>query len=216
MTGPGFSVGDSLAYGWREVTGRLGFWLGVMLAFAAAAIGPDLLATAFGAVGRPLGLVISLFGILLHALVQVGLIDLGLRAVDGRELRVGLLFGRTDVLLRYFVASILFGLAVVLGLLFLVIPGLIVFVLFFFYGHEIASEDAGLGAAFERSIDLTKGRRLEFLLLLALLWMINVLGALALVVGLLVTIPVSAVAVAHAYRGLQAYHRVPVDQGFSQ
>ena len=206
MAGPTFSVGESIAAGWREVTGRLGFWIGVVVVFFAAVIGPDALATLLGQTGRPLGLVLGIVGILVQALVQAGMIDLALRAVDGRELRVGLLFGRTDVLLRYLVASIFFGLAVGIGLIFLLIPGIIVFVLFFFYGHEIVSEDAGIGAALEGSMDLTKGRRLDIFLLLLLLMVINVVGAMLLLVGLLVTLPLASVAAAHAYRSLQALH----------
>lgn len=98
--------------------------------------------------------------------------------------------------------SLLTGICILVGLVFLIVPGIILGILFMFVGYLVIEEKLGPIDAMKRSIELTKGNRVQlFLLSLAVLG-INILGFLALLVGLFVSIPVSFLMMVHAYRTL--------------
>jgi uncharacterized membrane protein len=104
-------------------------------------------------------------------------------------------------ILPFLGASILFSVMVGLGFVFLIIPGVILAVVFAFWPYPIA-EGAGPINALKFSRVITKGHRWQIFFFFLVLFLVNVLGFIVLVVGLLVSIPVSALAVAHAYRAL--------------
>lgn len=99
-------------------------------------------------------------------------------------------------------ASILAGLIVFVGILLLVVPGIIAAILFTFVGYVVIEEKLGPLDALKRSRDLTKGNRFKLFQLGLALIGVNILGFAAIFVGLLVTIPLSFLAVVHAYRTL--------------
>jgi hypothetical protein len=78
--------------------------------------------------------------------------------------------------LRLFAGTVLYFLAVVIGLIFLVVPGIYLAVALFFYNYEIVVAEKGVFDAFGGSLDLTAGERLP-LFVLGLLFV--VLGSVA-------------------------------------
>lgn len=103
---------------------------------------------------------------------------------------------------QFLAVSILVGIASVIGLILLIIPGLILITMFAFAKLLVIDRAMGPIDAMKESMRLTKGSRLKLFLLLLALLVINILGALTLLIGLLVTIPVSMLALTHAYRSL--------------
>ncbi len=98
--------------------------------------------------------------------------------------------------------SLLTGICILVGLVFLIVPGIILGILFMFAGYLVIEEKLGPIDAMKKSIELTKGNRVQlFMLSLAILG-INILGFFALLVGLFVSIPVSFLMMVHAYRTL--------------
>ena len=88
-----------------------------------------------------------------------------------------------------------------LGLLLCVIPGLFLAFMWQFYGYTIADGDTPdpIGAL-TRSWNLVKDNVGSLLVLARVLLLLNFLGALLCGIGLLVTLPVTAIAVAFAWR----------------
>jgi uncharacterized membrane protein len=70
----------------------------------------------------------------------------------------------------------------------------------------IVERDLGPIEAIKESARLTKGSRFEIALLLLSIIALNIVGAILLIIGLLVTVPVSALAMVHAYRMLVSKH----------
>jgi len=100
---------------------------------------------------------------------------------------------------KYLGASRLLVLGGALGFLLLIVLG-IIFVLMFMFTTLIVI-DRGLGPieAMKESSRITRGHRWTLLGLALLVLLVNLLGPLALVVGLLVSVPVSWIALAHVY-----------------
>lgn len=100
-------------------------------------------------------------------------------------------------------ASLLAGLMILAGLILLIVPGIIVGLMVSFVGYIVIDEKLGPINAVKRSMALTKGSRWKLFQLALATIVLNVLGFLALLVGLFVTIPVSFIAMVHAYRTLK-------------
>jgi uncharacterized membrane protein len=96
----------------------------------------------------------------------------------------------------------LLGLAVGIGLVLLIVPGVIFGLMFMFSTFLVIDRELAPIEALKESNRITYGHKWRLLGFTLVLLLINVLGALALLVGLLVTVPVSSLTFTHAYRVL--------------
>jgi hypothetical protein len=85
------------------------------------------------------------------------------------------------------------------GLVLLILPG-IIFAMFMFANFIVVDRELGPIEAMKESSRITRGKRWTLLWLSLAILVINLLGLIALVVGLLVSVPVTWLALAHAYR----------------
>jgi uncharacterized membrane protein len=93
--------------------------------------------------------------------------------------------------------------AVFMGLILLVIPGIVILIRLWFLGFVVVEGGKGPLEAIQESWDISRGHTFDLFLLFLLLCGLNVLGLLCLGIGLLVTMPVSGLALAHTYRVLK-------------
>jgi uncharacterized membrane protein len=135
-------------------------------------------------------------------ILALGLYRASLAVVKGQTPDVSMLF-QVEGLGSYIIAAILYGLMVFVGLIFCIIPGIILAIMFMFYGYLIV-EDPTLGPteALSKAQQITKGRLGELFVFGLALFGINLVGALLCGIGLLFTYGISAIAVAYAYRTL--------------
>lgn len=147
---------------------------------------------------------ISLAFTVLTLFLEIGFIKIVLKVVDGQKAEVTELWAYPQYLLRMIGASIVYGLIVVAGLILLVVPGIYLALRLQFYSYYIIDKNAGAIDSLRMSWKVTQGNLLNIFLFELLLIGINILGALALGIGLLITIPVSFVAVTLLYRKLQS------------
>jgi uncharacterized membrane protein len=103
---------------------------------------------------------------------------------------------------RYLGGSLLLGITVTAGLILFVIPGVIWAIMFQFYAYLIIDKNVGIMDAFRSSGEITKSVRWKLLGFGLLLALINYLGILVFLVGLLATIPTTMLAYAWVYRKL--------------
>ena len=115
-----------------------------------------------------------------------------------------------DGWLRYVIASILFNLGVFIGVFLLVVPGIIFATVFGFYGWLIVDKDAGVGDSFSRSAEITKGNRWNLFAFSIVLLLMNIVGLLLLVVGVIFTAAISLVSLAYVYRVISGEQPVAV------
>lgn len=98
--------------------------------------------------------------------------------------------------------SLLAGIIILVGLILFIVPGIIAGIMLMFVGYVVIEEKLGPINALKKSIALTKGNRWKLFQLALLTLGLNILGFLALLVGLFVTVPVSFLMAVHAYRTL--------------
>lgn len=201
-----FSATDAIGYGWKAFTANIGPLVIIGLVLALASVVSNWLSQGFDSwfltiIGSVLSLFISL-------VIGLGLIRAALSILDGGRPSVEQLLSTKDIG-PYLVASLLVALVVTVGLILCVIPGLIAGFLLQFYGYAIidkkvdsvttAPQSTPTGAM-RASFEVVAGNIGPLILLAVLSFLLNVAGALLCGVGLLVSLPVTAIAIAYAWR----------------
>lgn len=93
---------------------------------------------------------------------------------------------------------------VLAGLVFLIIPGIVLASRFALCGFQIAAGEVGVLRGFKQSADLTRGATGRLAATLVTLFVFNLLGAAMLGIGLFVTVPISVLMMASINRQLSA------------
>lgn len=199
-----FSKSEAVLFGWNALKKNSRFFLGLLAIMIALNIlfslvmssfseeAPQVMVTAFCIV----------FGIL-EILIGMGIIKISLKFCDQEPARYGELLSAYPLLLNYVAGSIIYGIMVAIGLIFLIVPGLYLALKYQFYGYLIIDQGKGPVEALRLSAALTEGVKWNLVLFWLMLAGINILGILALGVGLIATIPLSWMAIAYVYRRLQ-------------
>jgi hypothetical protein len=209
-----FQVGDAFNYGWKKFQEYLGPILIAMLLFVVVAGVVNAIGAAFaGGFGElvdpdDIGIgmffsfgyfVFSLLGALVSLLIQAAVVRGALDITKGERIDLST-FLSTENLGQIVLAAILLAIGTTIGLILCIVPGLIlIFYSQFTYQFII---DKGLPAfdAIKASFDLVN-RNLGTVVVLFLASILAFfIGAILCGIGLLVTIPVTIIATAYAYR----------------
>jgi len=216
-------VGEMIRFGWETYKKRPLFFIGtvvlvVLFSGLLSAFMPE-------EVRSPSHLFLAAILLIVNIVIEMGLVAFALKAHDSVEHVQIKDMWRPQSFWKYVAAKILTGIItagpiVVIGgllglngplwlgttLFILLIPAAIWAVMaglaLIFATYFIVDRDLGPIVAIKESVRVTKGHRWQLFILAIALILINILGAIALLVGLLVSIPVSLLAIAHAYRKL--------------
>jgi hypothetical protein len=211
-----FEVGDAIRFGWEKTKANLNLVVVLALAAALATGIPSAIARGLQDSAPVLAGLFNLVSTVISLIVGVQATRISLRLHDGGTATVRDLFTVEGPLLwRYFLASLLYAVIVAVGTLLLVVPGIIFAVRYVFYGYAVVDRGAQPMESMAQSAAATKGNWWNVSLFGFALILLNILGAILLGVGLLVTAPTSAIAAAWVYRRLTGTQPVtaPVPAG---
>lgn len=149
-----------------------------------------------------LGMVLPIAGLLLSSLVTLGLIRVSLELTRGNKITLGEAF-QTKAWGSYIVASILYFLSLMFGIVVCCIGILVPIIMFAFYGYFVVDRNAGPTKALSESWKLVASRFGEVILLLLCYLGITVLGYLSWGLASIFTVPFAALFLAYAYRTLR-------------
>lgn len=209
-----FSIEEAIKFGWTMFKTRPWLFVGI---------------TAFTVVLSQLGnmfkntngdsvqvtLVVAIFSILAsiaNFLISIGTQKFYLKAADGENPEFKEIFRHAGLWLNVLLGGITLSIIVVGGFILLIIPGIIFAIMYGFQSILIIDKGMGPIDALKESARITKGVRWHLFLFALSLLVLNIIGAICLVVGLLVTIPVTNLAIVHVYRKLLSETNVPVQQ----
>lgn len=220
------TLSAKLSHAWKLTTANLTILIGLQLSFYAFFFLLSLLTTATASLPA-ISFVFTLVSWVLQLIFILGMIRICLKIIDGEEVQFGDIFPKVQHCIRYisatlFITIIAFMIFFAIFSLFtmansnfmqsktnqyilsffVAIPIVIVFLRFQFYSHIIVDRDRSTFSSLIRSYLITKDRLGMLVGLLLLLIGINILGTLALLVGLLFTVPVSMFVTAMVYREL--------------
>ncbi len=177
----------------RAQTGR---WLSIGWQMVKDDMGTFIVATLlFGALS-------SVVPVVLHGPLAAGFMILAFKKLLGRRPVVGDLFRGFNFFIPALVASLLIGVFIFAGTLACVIPGIVVAAALNFTYAFIVDKRMDFWPAIQASHAVVKQDYFGFTMFLIACALVNLLGVLCCVVGLLVTVPATYCAVAAAYQDI--------------
>jgi uncharacterized membrane protein len=201
-----FTVGSAIGFGWETFKTRPWFFVGatvviLLLYGAISAITSGIDAAIGGSADEP-SLVGSLVSFVLSTFVSMGVTAFYLAAHDNPETVDLTTLWHPEPFWKFLIASLLVGLAIGIGFVLLIVPGIIAAIFFMFTHFAVIDKGLGPIEAMKESMRIGRGYRWPLLGFIVLIALIIMAGFLALVVGILVAMPVAALAATHAYRVL--------------
>lgn len=198
------SIADCLSFGWRTFKERSWFYISMAAIVLAISLGWDYA----GSLAREsqvfgISFLTLLCSIGISTLLGMGQVAFALRAHDApQEVSLNDLWA-PHRFWKFLGTGIAGGLFVALGFILLVIPAFIFGIMIMFSSYIVMDEDRMPITALKESARITKGNRWKLFGFVAALLGLNLVGFCALFVGILVTMPISMLATAHAFRTLQ-------------
>ncbi len=138
---------------------------------------------------------------IISLVISMGFIKISLLFVDKKKTEISDLFYIKPIV-NYFLVSIIRGFIVLVGFIFLIIPGIILSIKFGFAEYLVVDKNMSVVDSLNNSWEITKGVKWNLFLFGILLFLINMVGFIALLVGLFITVPLTMVANAYVYRKL--------------
>ncbi|MBI1345449.1 DUF975 family protein [bacterium] len=207
-------VGDVVSSSWNVFKMEMGLVIGtvivVFLLNIAAGLPSQILSIVGGLMqqqGEPeVGALLAMAPLLLFPLVyaaqwylQLGQAIVLLRIARGEETSIGDIFSGGKYFWRMIGSSLVVMIFIVLGMLACIIPGIILALMFWPYYFVLIDEDSGGIDCLWKAREYTNGNKLSTFVLGIVAMGINLLGLLALGVGLIFTMPLTALIMAVAY-----------------
>jgi len=197
-----FSTGEAIGFGWDVAKKNIGFLVvAAIISIIAEGIPQGLQQVTEG---NPISVIFALIGLSVSVVINLGWIRIALRFCDNEKPEYGDLFSQYPLFFRYLGAGILYVLIVLAGFILLVVPGIIWAIQFNFAFNLIVDKKVGVMDSLRMSSAITRGVKWNLLVFALALLGTNLLGALALGIGLLWTIPATYVAGMYVYRKLLA------------
>ena len=129
------------------------------------------------------------------------------KRLRGQKPAVGDLFEGFQFFASTLGAHIVISILVFIGILFFIIPGLVVAAMYNFTYLFIVDKRMDMGTAMRASHAVVKQDYVGYTLFVIALGLLNIAGLLCLVVGLLVTVPITFAAITVAYRDAVGFER---------
>lgn len=216
--GAALDVGSGMSWAWAKLKQHAGtlaalavlpmvVFLGVAL-LGIFALAPAGTSDAGSALSVLLLLLVALVGIVISFVMSRGLYRAALAVCDGRPPEVGMLF-QLDGIGPFIVVSLLYGLAVMVGAILCIIPGIIASVVFVWAPYAVVDQGLSPTQAMRRSWELTKARPGEVLLYLLVVYAVSsLISTVCFILGL-ATVPWMWLAMAYAWRRMNGLAVAP-------
>jgi uncharacterized membrane protein len=199
-----FSINEVVKFGYNIAKKNILFFLGVfvisiLISGVNSAFQNNLKEQAL------IAFLISFVFWVLSEILSMGILRVNLKFVGGEQPKYKDLFVfNWGAIFNYILAAILSGIIIAVGFVLVIIPGIIFAIRLQYVGYLVVDKNLGAIEAIKKSWAMTKGHSWHLFVLGLALFGINILGLIALVVGLLVTVPLSMIATATVYRKLSA------------
>ena len=143
--------------------------------------------------------------VVLHGPLMVGFHIAFMRKIVRGTMEVGDLFKGFNFFVPSLVASLLISIFTTIGFVFCIIPGIVVSAMFMFTYLFILDKRMDFWPAMQASHEIVKRNYVGFSLFIVATMLLNFVGILCLLVGILITIPITFAAITVAYREIVGF-----------
>ena len=197
------SLRQSINWAWTTFKDNPRFYIGIVLTFFASWVVLELSVVAGQRLGTIFNLTIHLVFLIVFSGLQIGFIKICLDVCVGNSPSYTELFKSLNQGAKLLIAQLAYLVMILIGLLLLIVPSFYLGARFAFFGFEIAEKDSKIIASFRASVTLTDNSIAKLAYYLFVLTLLNLMGAAFLGIGLLITVPVSVLAMTSLYQDLK-------------
>ena len=208
---PKFQISEVLKKSWRAALSQIWVLAGLVIGMALLSFIISIFTTP--ANNSTIGLVIvQVISLIIGAIFSLGYLKNIFQTLDGDEPQFSAYGSQSRKVLTYIASNIIVGVIVLVGLVFLIIPGIYLYLRLQFFTACIVEEDCGPIEAIKRSWQITEGQIIPLLLLMLTQIGLYLLGIILFVVGVFVAYPVCACMYADVYRKLTTRRSIDINE----
>lgn len=197
-----FSKKEAINFGFKTAKENVPFFLSVFVVWALITITSQALQASLNLNKQfLLSFIFNLLMWVVNSIIAMGIINICLELVDGKKPNLKDIF-YTKKLFNFILASIIRNVIIVAGFILFIIPGIIFSIKLQYSEYLIVDKRLDAVPSIKKSWEITKGVKWNLFLFGLMLGLINILGILALLIGLLITVPLTLIANAYVYRKL--------------
>jgi uncharacterized membrane protein len=204
----GFSIGDSLKFGWDNAGKN---WI-IFLVYFVFAIALSAFQNSLTSIVDKVGFsktmvlipenIISIAGLVASIILGMGLVKVMLKIVDGVKPQAEDLYSTYKNFFSYLGVSILYGLIVLAGFILLLVPGICWGIKYRFAPTLVIDKGMGPMEALRESAKMTEGQKWDLFALGFVQFAVIIIGLIALVIGIFPAIIIIGLSSTYIYRRL--------------
>ena len=198
---PKFMISEVFGTSWKHTKSQIWVLVGLFIGFSIL----SMIVTLFGmpAQGSIVGrVIVQIVSLLISCIFMLGYVKNIFQALDGEEPQFSAYGQQSRKIITYLIANILFSIAVCIGTVLLIIPGIYLYLRLQFFTAFIVEEDCGIIESLQKSWDLTKGQGMPLFLLLLAMIGTAIVGCILFFVGLFVAVPLIYMMQCYTFRKL--------------
>ena len=196
------SLRRAFDFAWKTVRQQFGLFTALILTFFASWVILEVIVITGQRFGILLWMAAHLLFFFVFTGMEIGFIRMCLATYDGKQIRYSDIFGGLWLGIDFFFVQLVYLVITTAGLLLLIVPGAYLGAKYAFYAFYFAEGDATLKGSFQHSSVLSQGSLWFLIWFCFLSLLLNIFGASILGVGLVITVPLSALMKAALYREL--------------
>ena len=195
---PKFMISEVFGTSWKHTKSQIWVLVGLFIGFSIL----SMIVTLFGmpAQGSIVGRVIV--SLLISCIFMLGYVKNIFQALDGEEPQFSAYGQQSRKIITYLIANILFSIAVCIGMVLLIIPGIYLYLRLQFFTAFIVEEDCGIIESLQKSWNMTQGQTLPLFLLLLTMIGTAIVGCILFFVGFFVAVPLIYMMQCYTFRKL--------------
>ena len=185
---PKFMISEVFGTSWKHTKSQIWVLVGLFIGFSIL----SMIVTLFGmpAQGSIVGrVIVQIVSLLISCIFMLGYVKNIFQALDGEEPQFSAYGQQSRKIITYLIANILFSIAVCIGMVLLIIPGIYLYLRLQFFTAFIVEEDCGIIESLQKSWNMTQGQTLPLFLLLLTMIGTAIVGCILFFVGFFVAVP---------------------------
>lgn len=208
---PKFMISEVFGTSWKYTKSQIWVLAGLLIGFLILTSIISLLCmpAASSTVGQ---IIVNLVSLVISALFTLGYVKNLFQTLDGEEPQFSAYGQQSRKIITYIAANILFTIAVVIGTVLLIVPGIYLALRLQFFTAFIVEEDCGIMESLKKSWALTEGQVMPLFLLALAMIGIAIVGCILFFVGLIVAIPLIYMMQYYTFRKLNTVSTAEVEQ----
>jgi uncharacterized membrane protein len=213
----GFGIEESFKVGWEIFKDNAVLLIFVVVVVFGLQIASEAISLVLANMGQDgLNMAASLLSIIAQVIIEIGVVNIFLRAYDKKNIGVGDLFSRTDRIWVFIGVGIVMNFITMGGMVLLLVPGVIAIIALFPVTLLAVDKKMGVIDIIKASWAITQGNKISIFVFIIAAMIFNFLGLISLGIGALVTLPITFLATVHIYRKLliqaERKNKIPVEK----